>query len=263
MKREIIRICIRALSVIMMVFSVGMLIYIATENNRGKAVFTDEVELVRPVREDPEAFDLKALQEVVPEAVGWLTVDGSGIDFPVMQDAAIREEYLRTGRVENPSLIPYQERIYHYLFYDYLGRRAETGSITADIRTDVDGGYVLIYGHNVGREGVMFSDLEAYRDPAYCAEHRGGVLYTATGAHELELIAVGSVDGYTREVFDQMQDAALALRFVMTNPFWRSPQAGFLCMDADGEQLVFLSTCAVAEHPEDPERLEVVFRVKK
>ena len=260
MKSERIRKIVRALSVVMIVFSLAALVMTVWEIRRGKAHFIQAVEDARPARED-RTLRLGELQTVNPEIVGWLMVDGTAVDYPILQDAAIREEFLRNGRVENLLGVDYQERVYHYLFYDYRNRRSATGSITVDCRMLLDDPYVLIYGHNIGEEEVMFSDLERFRDPAFCEENPGAVLFTETGAYELELIAVSSVNGYMQEVFDCM-DAALALDCLKENALFFTSAAEQIRLGASREKLVILSTCAVAGHPEDPERLELVYRIK-
>ena len=205
-------------------------------------------------------FDLAALQQINPDIAGWLILDGTKIDFPVLLDRKAREEYLTTGTVTWAEGVDRQELVYKYLFYDYLGNRSELGSVTADYHSALTDPYVLIYGHNAGQSGVMFSDLTRFLSSEFCAEHQTGALYTESGTAELELLAVALISGYTQEVFGEETEPSAVLAYIVQNAVFLSPDARRLGNDFTGEQLVVLSTCAIARHPEDPARLVVAYR---
>ena len=89
-------------------------------------------------------FDL--LRHVLPGIVGWIKLDASPIDYPVMQ---------------------YTDNDY---FLERLsdGTPHRNGSIYLDYRnsSDFSDKSILIYGHET-REGVMFGVLKNYRDQAF------------------------------------------------------------------------------------------------
>lgn len=124
----------------------------------------------------------RSLYEQNPDLIGWLRIDGTGIDLPVVQTPGDNEYYLRRGF----------DRFYAVggtLFMD------ERCSVGPDAPTD----NWLIYGHNM-RDGSMFGQLVRYRDEAFCQAHPtftfdtlyetatwqvAAVLDTALGADEL------------------------------------------------------------------------------
>ena len=90
------------------------------------------------------------------DMAGWLTIDDTGIDYPVMH---------------------YKDNI-KYLNTDPFGRYSLGGSIFLDYRNDpcFTDDYSLIYGHHM-QHGRMFGALDNYLDEAYMREHSGGTLF--------------------------------------------------------------------------------------
>lgn len=197
-------------------FLVGMIIYGAwgviryfQQKDAGKALYNSSIEAAKPSITDPE-IRLEALQKTNADIIGWLIVDETGIDFPVLHDKAFRKLYadaLKNGgdwtAVRGGSSKTASELFYKYLYNDYTGKPSPMGSVTIDVRVDsaMSGRYVLIYGHNAGIEGIMFSDLERYKDLEYCIRHRSAVLFSESGREDLELIAVAVVSGYDQTVY--------------------------------------------------------------
>lgn len=124
----------------------------------------------------------RSLYEQNPDLIGWLRIDGTGIDLPVVQTPGDNEYYLRRGF----------DRFYAVGGTLFLDERCSVGP---DASTD----NWLIYGHNM-RDGSMFGQLVRYRDEAFCQAHPtftfdtlyetatwqvAAVLDTALGADEL------------------------------------------------------------------------------
>ena len=93
------------------------------------------------------------LYEQNPDLIGWLRIDGTGIDLPVVQTPGDNEYYLRRGF----------DRFYAVGGTLFLDERC---SVEPDAPTD----NWLIYGHNM-RDGSMFGQLVRYRDEAFCQAH--------------------------------------------------------------------------------------------
>ena len=138
-------------------------------------VKTEKVMKFRPADDQPVI-----LKELSPDCVGWLTIDGTDIDYPVMQ-----------GRDNS-----------EYLNKDPYGEYSLAGSIFLDARNkaDLSDGYLLIYGHHM-EAGAMFGALDAFADPQYFAAHRNGRLTTDGTAFRIELFAFLETDIGDRAVF--------------------------------------------------------------
>lgn len=88
-----------------------------------------------------------------PDLIGWLRIDGTDIDLPVVQTPGDNEYYLRRGF----------DRFYAVGGTLFLDERC---SVSADAPT----ANWLIYGHNM-HDGSMFGQLVRYRDEDFYKAH--------------------------------------------------------------------------------------------
>ena len=88
-----------------------------------------------------------------PDLVGWLRIDGTDIDLPVVQTPGDNEYYLRRGF----------DRFYAVGGTLFLDERCRIGP-------DDPTANWLIYGHNM-RDGSMFGTLTRYRDEDFYKAH--------------------------------------------------------------------------------------------
>lgn len=80
------------------------------------------------------------LLQVNDEAVGWLTIDGTPIDYPIVQPGS-----------STPSAF--------YLTHDFWKRADGGGCPYLDARAQIDGRHLLVFGHRLEGTGRMFSSL--------------------------------------------------------------------------------------------------------
>ena len=93
------------------------------------------------------------LYEQNPDLIGWLTIDGTDIDLPVVQTPGDNEYYLRRGF----------DRFYAVGGTLFLDERCS-------VSTDAPTANWLIYGHNM-HDGSMFGQLVRYRDEDFYKAH--------------------------------------------------------------------------------------------
>ncbi|MBQ6633439.1 MAG: class B sortase [Ruminococcus sp.] len=108
---------------------------------------------------------------ITEDMVAWLTIDGTNIDYPVMQ-ADDNVKYLNT---------------------DPFGEYSLSGSIFLDSRNspDFSDDYSLIYGHHM-EYGRMFGALDDFLSEGYLREHSHCTLIIGRDAsviYELEVFA--------------------------------------------------------------------------
>lgn len=119
-----------------------------------------------------------SLQELVylnPDVRGWLTIDGTHIDYPVVQGEDDME----------------------YVNKDVLGEFSLSGSIFLSCLNspDFSDGYSLVYGHHMDNGG-MFSDVMEFLDEDYFQNHEAGTLSLAGESFDIRLFACAKVDAY-------------------------------------------------------------------
>ena len=130
-----------------------------------------------PEAEKEHAF-MDALLEENADVVGWLTIPGTNIDYPVMQTPT-DEDY--------------------YLYRDFYGNDDDNGCLLVSTGCDIskDSTNWIIHGHNK-KSGAMFGGLSKYRKKKYLREHDRMILETLDGKRTYEIIAV-----FESEVFHE------------------------------------------------------------
>lgn len=104
------------------------------------------------------------------DMVGWIQIDGTGIDYPVMQTPT------------DPN---------YYLKHDFEKNHTDYGCpfMQADCDTLAPSDNLIIYGHNM-KDGSMFADLARYRSKDFWQAHKTVWFDTALGSCAYEIFAV-------------------------------------------------------------------------
>ena len=115
-----------------------------------------------------------------PDVCGWLTLDYTKIDYPVVQGT------------DN----------FEYLEKDVLGNPSVAGSIFLDAKSDRNfhDFYTVIMGHHMqGRK--MFGDIDLYTDVSFFEKNTTGTLYVEGRILKLETVAILKADAYDKYVY--------------------------------------------------------------
>lgn len=156
-------------------------------------------------------------------AVGWITLDHTDIDYPVMQGKT-NTEYLN----KNP-----------------LGQISVSGSIFLDSASssDFSDKYSIIYGHHMA-EGKMFGALDAYQDFSYLKSHSTGTLKTRGGkTYKIHVFACIGADAKDQRIFDVNRKGAGVMSLI-------SQKAKGRMLICGSGRLLALSTCQDVESTE-------------
>lgn len=105
------------------------------------------------------------------DCIGWLSITGTDINYPVMHTPNNPQEYL------------------HKNFY---GEYSQSGVPFLDSRCNSDSTNLIIYGHNMNN-GTMFADLCNYTDYSYFTQHPTVVLETKNSISAYTVFAVMKV----------------------------------------------------------------------
>ena len=121
-------------------------------------------------------------REANPDTIGWLSIPGTEIDYPVMYTPEDPDFYLNHGFDQEPSA---GGMIYLDAGDDCGGRKVqEPAEAEAAKRINF-----ILYGHHM-KNGTMFAGLEQYLDPEFFKEHRTIFFDMLAGTGDYEVFAV-------------------------------------------------------------------------
>ena len=151
---------------------------IEIENKLDEEVKTHEVTL-------PQAemlYSMSQLYELNDDTIGWLTIDDTNIDYPVMQSMEDEEYYLERGF----------DKEYNSNGCLIMDTDSVVGSGTKD-NDYADGTLpstnLIIHGHHM-KNGEMFGNLDKYKDVKYFKDHRTIEFSSLYENREYEICAV-------------------------------------------------------------------------
>lgn len=187
---------------------------------------------------------LEELQKENEDIVAWLEIDGTSIDYPILQ-------------AEDNS---------YYLNHDYQKKYAGTGSIFLDKDVDINlpSSNFLMYGHR-NKRGLMFEELLNYKDENFYKEHKTIRFTTTLEDAEYEIIAVF----YSRVYYKDEKNVFRYYYFINAeneeeyNDYVENAKKASIydtgITAKYGEQLLTLSTC---EYSQDNGRFVVIAKKK-
>jgi sortase B len=165
---------------------------------------------------------LAELQALYPDVRAWLSVDGTNIDYPVVQG--------KTNDV--------------YLNHAVDGSYSMSGSIFLDSRNAADftDMYNLIYGHHMAGN-VMFGELTDFLDAQYFQEHKTGWLYLADRTYKIYWFASIETLSYDEMLYTMTEsDSEELCQERLDYIQQQATQYRDIGVTAD-QQLISLSTC--------------------
>ena len=163
---------------------IASLVMIETESMEEPEETTGETVIeTEPTDTIPEltAFEkYVAVYEQNSDFVGWMSIEGTNINYPVMQTIDEPNFYLKRAFDKSYSVygVPYVQE-------------------NCDLATSDN---LVIYGHNMSN-GSMFADLCKYESEDFYKEHPVIHFDTLTGYGEYEIVTVFKTVAYSKEGF--------------------------------------------------------------
>ena len=174
-------------------------------------------------------LQVKQLQGQNTDIVGWLEIENTNINYPVLQGA------------DNN----------YYMTHNYKNEKSKNGSIflDADYNWDIPSNNLLMYGHNLGN-GMMFQELLKYEKESFYQEHPVIRFTTAEEDAEYEIISV-----FKSRVYYKSEKNVFRYYYFINNEseeeynefVKNAKNASLYPIDATasyGDQLITLSTCS-------------------
>lgn len=173
-----------------------------------------------------KTVDWEALRAINPDIVGWVTVPGTSIDYPIVQTTD-NETYL------------------HRSFEGATGFAGSAGCVFADCANSatLDDQLVALYGHHM-RDGSMFAALAKFSHQGEFDGHRTIYVLTPTMNYRLTTFSCVITNGY-EEIVQPTFATEEDFHAYLTDKLERSTvtQAGTTVEAEDVTQCFLLSTC--------------------
>ena len=175
----------------------------------------------------PDERNLIPLFEQNRDCIGWLSIPGTTLDYPVMHTPEAPLKYLRR---------------------DFFGSRSQSGVPFLDWRCTLTDDNLIIYGHNM-KNGTMFAGITAYRDQEYCKAHPVIEFETEQGCISYTVFAVVRLRKtdrwYTFLRAEDEDSFCLAVADIQNRSLYNTG-----ITPSPGQQMLTLSTC-YGSHDDD------------
>lgn len=167
------------------------------------------------------------LKKINPDVCGWITLDGTDVDYPIVQG----------------------ENNLEYMDKDVYGKFSLAGSIFLDSRNknDFKDSYSLVYGHHMSNH-LMFGDLDLYKDKEFFETNRTATLTSETDVTQMTVLALLQIPDSTEEIFDPSlwgDDLTNLAKYIQNNAtyIWDDAMKELLS-NPTSTQAVALATCS-------------------
>lgn len=141
---------------ILFLFSSGFVIHYLWRSKKERNAYQELSKIVQEAQKNDSTYadsgilyQYDKLYQQNPDMVGWLHIDDTTIDYPVMYTPKSPQYYLRKGFNKKYSF---------------------SGSLFLGEGWSEKGNYSIIYGHHM-KDGTMFGQLYSYKDKEFALEH--------------------------------------------------------------------------------------------
>lgn len=162
-----------------------------------------------------KTIDWNYLKSVNEDIIGWIEIEGTKINYPILQD--------------NNNL--------YYLKHTYNRKYSSSGSIFTTNENPFTDKETIIYGHNM-KNGSMFSFLGKYLDKNFLYSHQSFKIYTPDCDYKATIFSAYSIG------FDIESNNIKQLGFNERLEYYK--KASKHCIEDIGipEKIIKLSTCS-------------------
>ena len=147
------------------------------QNEKNEEYITQEVEQnsLGVPKQPPQILEqYKGIIQINEELAGWIKIDNTNIDYPVMHT-------------------PNDEEYYLYRNFEKEYSSSGTPFLSASNTLESENEQIVIYGHNM-KNGTMFNDLLLYKDQVFWQENPYVYFDTLYSEDIYEIFAVFEID---------------------------------------------------------------------
>ena len=174
------------------------------------------------VEEDYEFEELIEDNEINDDTIGWITIAGTSIDYPIVQAG---------------------DNCY-YLTHDCNCNESKYGSIFMDYHNaaDFSDNHTILYGHNMNN-GSMFHDLNEYSSHVFFDEHTYIEVYSQDAYLKWKVFSTYSTEpdfNYLQTTFDSPEEYSIFLNALLSHSEFSDEKVQVTAED----KILTLSTCS-------------------
>lgn len=217
------------------------------EENEQESIFSelneiiqiDSEKLVKINSEANEDINIDELYQINNDLIGWIKIDDTDINYPVMQNKNQPEYYLRRN---------------FYKKYSSYGTPFLANECNLNASENL-----IIYGHHMQNK-KMFGALENYKRKEFYEKHKEIIFYTLDNIQIYEIFAVFKTTLYKKDTFKYYQNIELNTEEAYLNFINKCCSMSLYNTNIKPnykDKLITLSTC---EYSEENSRLVVVAR---
>lgn len=184
--KNVIYIFLVLLLIGIMLISSNLLYKDIKENKKQEAVFEELIEIIKTSNSDAEESeeDYSEIFNKNEDMVAWIRIDGTNINYPVMQTK------------DKPN---------YYLYKNFNKEYSAYGTPYIFENCDIDiSDNIIVYSHNMNNKG-MFGELDNYKSKYYYDNHKNINFITKDEHRNYEIIAVFRTTVYNKNCFKYYQ----------------------------------------------------------
>ena len=208
-------------------------------NELNEIIQIDSEKLVKINSEANEDINIDKLYHINNDLIGWIKINDTDINYPVMQNKNQPEYYLRRNFYKK-----YSSYGTPFLAYECNLKTSEN---------------LIIYGHHMQNK-KMFGELENYKNKEFYNNHKEIIFYTLDNIQKYEIFTVFKTTLYKKDTFKYYQNIELNSEEEYSNFINKCCSMSLYNTNIKPnyeDKLITLSTC---EYSEENSRLVVVAR---
>lgn len=233
-KRKVL-ICVLVIAIICTCIGCIYLL-VQCQNIKQQEAMQAEIEAPLAVQEDEyiaeNPIDFATWQARNPDVYAWITYPNTAINFPILQ----REKDME-----------------YYLNHDIDGNATEYGSIfTQPLNSkDFTDPVTVVYGHNIKKTDVMFSNLHKLEDREFFENNPEFTIYLPDKILTYEIVSVYEGDNKLIPATYDFANGAVQQEYFdgVLNPEGKIAVREGATLTAGQDKIVQLSTCTIPSNP--------------
>ena len=219
-KRSKLSKVLTSISLIVFIYASYQLVTMGKEYYYNRQVLSEVQDVYRSSYSEVDTNQFTALQEINQDIIGWLSIDDTQIDYPILQ-------------AQDNSF---------YLTRNYKKEYAPAGSIFMDYRNNKDNNNLntIIYGHEM-KDGSMFRDLYKFKDESFLRENPTFYYDTPNESYEAEVFSVYRTTtdfNYIQTDFNSSESYGDLLKSIQNKSLYKTATS----INKD-EEIITLSVC--------------------